>query len=521
MANINLFLLVLIQAQEPRRLSMVVVVTVVLVFLAGVSLLVYFFRRYKKTEKEAQDEWDRPGQSLFAAPAAALPRDQAASFEPERATISPDTIAPAKEIELSPAPALAIDPQPTMETQLPTQELKSDTTPIVAPAPVEEVPQPATQVLSSDSKQPESAEVTEAIPDDDLWAELDSAVQQRPASTQLLGVEVAPTVEPLTGAPTAIESAEPERPQPRMSQTELLGAARVDAPPSREPFEPPTITRIVHRESWEPPQIEPLKPRVQPPSTHTEPSVAKTQLLASLPPLPERSAATTDAVAPAGTSIAEIEAPIAAAAGVRPARIPAGSILGLPAERSHAPLVLGDPARSRNEVGIGALSNYGKSADSGGHAGTIALAVVVLLVGGAIAAYLLVPSVKTRANDVISRIRGIDPNPPPPIEQPKARVFPARNEAIKNTVKARGAVDNISEETLNDLEVEVSLERGNGAAPEIRKVAVKPAQLTPKQRGVFEFEYDGNRATGFSGYRIVRLVSGESEIKFSTPARTG
>ena len=122
---------------------------------------------------------------------------------------------------------------------------------------------------------------------------------------------------------------------------------------------------------------------------------------------------------------------------------------------------------------------------------------------------------------MVARARGIDPNPPPAVDQPKARVFPARNDANKNIVKARGAVDNISEETLSNLSVEVSLERGNGAPPEARKVAVNPAQLAPKQRGVFEFEYDGNRATGFSGYRIVRLVSGEGEIKFTTPGRTG
>ncbi|HTG13802.1 MAG TPA: hypothetical protein VK747_00895, partial [Blastocatellia bacterium] len=72
---------------------------------------------------------------------------------------------------------------------------------------------------------------------------------------------------------------------------------------------------------------------------------------------------------------------------------------------------------------------------------------------------------------------------------------------------------------LAGLSVEVSLERGNGAPPELRKVAVTPAQLGPKQRGLFEFEYNGNRATGFTGYRIVRLLSGEGEIKFTTPRR--
>jgi hypothetical protein len=178
--------------------------------------------------------------------------------------------------------------------------------------------------------------------------------------------------------------------------------------------------------------------------------------------------------------------------------------------------------KPRDEIGIGALSNYGKEVNNGGgHGGTIALATVILLLGGGIATYLFVPSVNSRVNAMVGRARGIDPNPAQPIEQDKAIIFPARNEANKNMVKARGAVDNISEETLGGLSVEVSLERGNGAPPELRKVAVTPAQLEPKQRGVFEFEYNGNRATGFTGYRIVRLLSGETGIKFTTPGRTG
>jgi hypothetical protein len=56
-------LFLLVQAQEPPRLSKAVIVGAVLVFLVGLSLLIYFFRRYKNTEKEAQDEWDRPEQS--------------------------------------------------------------------------------------------------------------------------------------------------------------------------------------------------------------------------------------------------------------------------------------------------------------------------------------------------------------------------------------------------------------------------------------------------------------------------
>src|SRR5215471_904691 len=58
-----LLLLILLQAQ--RRISPVVIVGAVFVFIAGVSLLVYFYRRYKRLEKETEDDWDSSRRSLF------------------------------------------------------------------------------------------------------------------------------------------------------------------------------------------------------------------------------------------------------------------------------------------------------------------------------------------------------------------------------------------------------------------------------------------------------------------------
>src|SRR5215475_5048454 len=57
-------LLLLILLQE-RRLSPFVIIGAVLVFIAGVSLLVYFYRRYKRMEKETEDDWDAGRHSLF------------------------------------------------------------------------------------------------------------------------------------------------------------------------------------------------------------------------------------------------------------------------------------------------------------------------------------------------------------------------------------------------------------------------------------------------------------------------
>ncbi len=564
----SLALLILVQVQESPRLSKATMAAAVLVFIMGVSLLVYFFRRYKSTEKELQDEWDRPEQSLFAPSEPSVHRGEEHSLAETEEAVSTDV---AENEELEPESGAEAEPVPIpapAEPQLPfvaeplTQELQSDAVPVVlAPAQDTEIAQRQTEVLSSErtgaegiesgvapaviasgpdtestehptevpssEKQPGSTE-SEAITasilfDDDIWVGLEMPEQEAPAATQRFGVEQKPTdgsVEQPAQASVPHDATEPATPL----KTELLGAARVDSYSPRERFESPGISQIAQRDAMEPPHVELAQHRAQPPITEPALPESRTQVLASSPAISEQHA-DVGAVANAEASPAEIEASIVAPAAANSAstkHVRAGSVLGLPAERSHAPLVLGAPVKPRDEIGIGALSNYGRDVEGGGgHGGTITLVSVILLLGGGIATYLFVPSVHSWVNATVERTRGIDPNPPAAVEQPKARVFAVRNEANKNIVKARGAVDNISEEILNNLAVEVSLERGNGASPELRKYLIKPAQLAPKERGVYEFEYDGNRATGFVGYRIVRLLSGESEIKFATPGRTG
>jgi hypothetical protein len=200
----------------------------------------------------------------------------------------------------------------------------------------------------------------------------------------------------------------------------------------------------------------------------------------------------------------------------------AGSVLGIPVEPSHRPLILGEPVRPANETGIGALTNYGKDVDQKpGRAGTIALLVVVVLIGASLLLYLFVPSVHSRVGAFVAHMRGTDTRAA--IEaamKPKAQIIPSyRPEVNKNMVTARGAVDNISDEPLENLSVEVSLQRGADAAPEIRAVSVTPNPLLPGQRGTFEFEYDGKRDTGFTGYKITRLVSNGTEVKFRAPGQ--
>lgn len=174
------------------------------------------------------------------------------------------------------------------------------------------------------------------------------------------------------------------------------------------------------------------------------------------------------------------------------------------------------------------LANYGKEAGQrGGHAGTIALLAVIVLVGGSGLAYFKSATFHHYVDRVVSQVRtAMNGAPPAPAvdattqakaEPPRALVFPSRTpEVIKNIVKARGAVDNTSDAALEGLSLEVTLERGDGGAPEVRSVPVKPDPLAKGQRGIYEFEYDGRQ---FRAYRLTRLLSNGNEVKFVYPGQ--
>src|SRR5258708_3925724 len=57
--------LLLLSLLQQGKLSKVVIVGAALLFIAGVSLLVYFFRRYRRIEKEPEEDWDLSRRSLF------------------------------------------------------------------------------------------------------------------------------------------------------------------------------------------------------------------------------------------------------------------------------------------------------------------------------------------------------------------------------------------------------------------------------------------------------------------------
>lgn len=489
-----LLFLNLLQAQRPR-LSVFVIVGAALVFIVGLSLVVYFYRRYKRVEKEADDDWDTLKGSLFVKAAAVEKEpkfdDAAASIQSnvpvaeETATLKGATREfasyveqPSKEPEpvVTPEPvAESIAPEPVAETAPPPQLVEPRATEMLAsPSPKEPTPTPVTQTSSEDI-------------DEDIWADLD--------------------IEELPVTPLHSES-------PRV--------ARVDGPSHREPFESPAsesqspsahgATREFH--SIKPPETE-SKERVE----------RRTVMLGSSPtepPVPVEPARgdTREFVAeraPVASGI--VERSVAGAASRASLHVPPGSILGLPAETTHQPLILGAPARPDSETGIGGLTHYGEDlGPKGGRAGTIALAVVVILLAGGAAAYFFVPAVHTPVSSWIARVRGTDAQGVFQASKPKAQVIPSfRPEVNKNLVTARGAVDNISDEPLENLELEISLQPGGDAPPETRRIPVTPNPLPPAARGGFQFEYDGKRDTGYAGYKITKLFSNGIEIKFRAP----
>ena len=531
-----MMLLLLILLQAERRLSPFVIVGAVLVFIAGVSLLVYFYRRYKRMEKETEDDWEAGRHSLFVR----SPQTDSGT-ESMAKSVSPAKIE--EEREPSELPAAASG----------TRELAADIalssfSPITA---AEAEPQPATPPAEQPIVPP-AAQKPELRP---VGAQPPVTKQPELRPTEILGsVSI---VEPISESSSKPAPAE-DRPQYHESKPEiqppvitpLPSIARVESRAHREPFEPPRIEKISEREQYEPPTIEPLKPR-GPAATRELRSTQIPALDRPIPdrPIPDRKKESVTqgtirlASPPTLTSSADDSAPVwgetsrlagpplaRTSEGVAEPSIPAGSlrahrtgsVLGLPAEASHQPLILGKPERAIDEVGIEALTNYGQDVGpKGGRAGSIALLSVLLVLVVALGLYFFVPSVHSRVGAFVAHLRGTDTQAA--IEaamKPKAQVIPStRPDVNKNLVTARGAVDNISDEPLENLSVEVSLQKAGGAPPEVRTVSVTPNPLPPGVRGAFEFEYDGKRDTGFLGYTITKLYSNGTEVRFRAPGQ--
>ncbi|MBI3651947.1 MAG: hypothetical protein HY231_13085 [Acidobacteria bacterium] len=325
-------------------------------------------------------------------------------------------------------------------------------------------------------------------------------------------------------------------------------AARLDAPVAPAKF---ASTPRPKREFFEPPTIEPLAPRL--PATESLASSATPDHqadAAQTTALSSSSSSPAPVITPVESRFVEAQKPMPAdtetlplssvpttfkaapttapqvaphwetqSAGTHSMKHkPAGSVLGLPAEVSDAPLIIGESTRPR-EDGVAALTNYGKDLDAAetGRGGAIALVLAILFIGGAVLAYFFIPAVHSYTNNLVARIRG-QQTAPAPVEKPRAQIFPSRTpEVNKNLVKVRGAVTNISDAALEELQVEITLDRGEGTAAVTRTAPVNPATLAPSQRGIFEIEYEGSKTTGFSRYKVTKLLSKSGEVKFTMP----
>jgi len=473
--------------QSPRpRLSVFVIVAAVLVFITGVSLVVYFYRRYKRVEKEGEDDWDALKGSLFVKATATEERPQL-----DDVPASIESSAPVTQEASSFKGATREFASPTTQPNEPEA--------IPTPEPVAESIPPAPQVESRPTEVLASPAVSEAATtpppvkpvsdelDDDLWADLEIEEQ-----------------------PPIVHQPEPPR------------IARVEGPSHREPFASPTTEFVSPREPAGTRELHSIK---LPEPESKEREGRGTVMLGSTstkPPAPAEPARreTREFVAERAPAASGVVEPSIAGGASRASRLaPPGSILGLPAEYSHEPLILGAPARSESETGIGGLSHYGEDlGPKGGHAGSIALAIVVILLAGGVASYFFVPAVHTPVSNWIARVRGTDAQGTFQASKPKAQIIPSfRLEVNKNMVTARGAVDNISNDPLENLEIEVSLQPGGDAPPETRRIPVTPNPLPSSARGSFQFEYDGKRDTGYAGYKITKLFSNGTEIKFRAP----
>src|SRR6185369_3497968 len=165
-----MMLLIFNLLQSPRpRLSVFVIVAAVLVFIAGLSLVVYFYRRYKRVEKEGEDDWDAMKGSLFVKATASEKRSQlddvpasiesnapvmqeSSSFKGATREFATPITQPPKEPEAIPTP------EPVAETITPAPSVVSRPTEVLASPPVSEA------TTMPPTAEPESDEL-----DDDVW----------------------------------------------------------------------------------------------------------------------------------------------------------------------------------------------------------------------------------------------------------------------------------------------------------------------------------------------------------------
>src|SRR5262245_3117638 len=475
--------LILLQAQRPTWL---VWIGAGLALLTGIVLLVYFISRVRRSEKQADEEWDRAGGLLDSAgqtdqhtkPRLKETRPVAAP-DLQKPPISPETFdrSPESRVATETTPHRDEPALPIAETTRPEEiqheevyhqethpreieheevyhqethprEIEPEETFHGEIHPEEWASSPAAPDAPAPAFEPEPP--TEPILGDEVWAELDAG--------------------DVTGRPEA-----PER-------------EAVVSPPraSVERFEPPTVeVRAPGRERYEPPTIMPIVPR----QGGGAPERTRKTVTAQRVPVQQASRATL-----------------------------ASSTLGLPAEPARGPLTVQSASRVRGAQGINTLSNYGQlpEDESKSHAATITLVITVLVVAGAFLAYLYVPGFHAWVDNLKMKARGASAEPVATSNQPKVKVLPQRPVVEKNQVKAWGYVfNNTADEVLYSISVELGLMKPDGSIEPV-VVPVKPDELQPgppgfSNRPVFEHSYDGKK---YTGYKLLRVLSNGAEVPY-------
>jgi hypothetical protein len=476
---VQMYLIMLILLLQGQRLSLFVIVGLVLAFVVGLSLLVYFFYRFRQSDKEADEDWSLLNRGLFGpGPAQSTSPELSGGITDE--TKAGRGVAPPRP---EPIGSQLVEHQPDVVPKTEQQP----------PAPSPSLEQQPRQQYGSD------ASVTQMLAS--APGPLDSANNEsvgRPQEDTPFDAEVWHDIDQEARAAVPASRGESQSAELWTAESPPDQTARVEQRTIREPFEAPRLERINRREPYEAPSMEPLEPGDEGEATRA---------LTSPPPNPVYVTERTIDQNPDSLATSRARPPATVAASLRNA--PMGSLLGIAAERTDKPLVLGKPVRGASEIGIGSLSQYGKeTGPESGWGGTIALVATIIVVAGLVLAYLQIPAVNARVNAWVARVRGDQLQ----ATSPKAQIFPARSEADKNIVKASGSVTNISNEPLSDVSIEVILQ---GATSSTRNITVEPAQIQPQNQARYQFEYDGKEYA--AGYKINKLIAGGREIPFARP----
>ncbi|HEU4391164.1 MAG TPA: hypothetical protein VFV34_25420, partial [Blastocatellia bacterium] len=324
------------------------------------------------------------------------------------------------------------------------------------------------------------------------------------------GVAQPAELAPRTGAEVVKETAETEAESAVLDEHVWaeLESAKETPPGAKEPtletseraadVAPPRATRA----SFEPPRIEPIAPRRDP---YEPPAI--------LPIVPRQTA-------PAQRERGPVPQPVRTEFQQASRVAAAGAVAGRTADLPREPSRLGTPGRLPGALGIASLSNYSQPPEdeSKSYAGTIALVVAVLLVGGTVLAYFLIPRFHGWVDRMKMKARGETPVAQPAQTQPKVKIFPQRPQVEKNQVKAFGYVfNNTADEVLSGLTVELSLIKSDGSTDTV-SAPVKPDEVQPGQPGysgrpTYEVIYDGKK---YTGYRVLRVLSNGVELPFAT-----